>query len=311
MDFIASEINRSLPPDNVLLSVARVLIAGHRLFFQNFDKPLLDNFVASSNNDQLTGVLPSTRTILSQMRRTVLASTCILFSGIFPLGKPPMAFAEFLFAQKFGSVIAGLKLYSKIAHADDVTENVTHVIAGLPDSLKVHKALNLKKPAHVVNCNWLYHCITHYQISDEQYFPLIKKNKSGSSIASNNEHSLISVQMETTSHPSRPSYSHPTASSDGRLPAPINDFVCFTSRLVEPDDLVSKVSASLGKIFAEQYARAHQSMIQNSTKVAVMQESTPDSMLKKRKSPANGANENFEEMSDDSDFLKMIEEAFE
>ncbi len=129
---MGAELDAAAVADNVLASVAQVLIAAHRLFFENVDaelavRPLLPS--ASSSSSSLSSSassssssssslfhsrahwLPHTRHLLDVLRYSVLREKVVVFSGLFLRTQDPRAQYEWQLAQQLGLGIAGMHVY--------------------------------------------------------------------------------------------------------------------------------------------------------------------------------------------------------
>lgn len=143
---------------------------------------------------------------------------------------------------------------------DEISSKLTHVIASKPGSSKLIYAAKLEKPPIVVNPNWLFHSITHFQLADHSYFPL----PSSLSVASINSMppyinpKLGSFTDNTTSHPLFKFSSEFTLgvvlnNIEWRIAAPIDEYVNFTTKVVNSDSLVSLVLEELKEFFSNRY----------------------------------------------------------
>jgi FCP1-like phosphatase family protein len=86
--------------DNVLHSVSEVLLAAHRLFFDNVDADLL-------THPRRTECLPNTRYLLDSMRRSVLSGCVGLFSGVVPRDVDARRVHEYQVSQQLGLSVTG------------------------------------------------------------------------------------------------------------------------------------------------------------------------------------------------------------
>ena len=123
---------------------------------------------------------PDLKTIIPEIRQSLLKGAKILFTGVIPTNTPPQRSPIWNTARAFGAVIhdrfvPGLGS----TRARTAMKATTHVIAGKSGTAKLKEAKRATG-VKIVNPRWLWSCAEQWKWLDERQFP-VEAEESGSS----------------------------------------------------------------------------------------------------------------------------------
>jgi RNA polymerase II subunit A C-terminal domain phosphatase len=162
--------------DDELFHLERSLTAIYSAFFKEWDKKRLSGkggrvgALAGKKKPPLPGAdeddvpsdlaqVPDVASIIPSMKKRVLSGVVIAYSGVIPLGHSIQNADISLWAKTFGAKIA-----------EDITRDVTHLLARRPGTAKVKKAV--KRGIPVLQDVWLVHCLQRWRKLDEKPYLL-------------------------------------------------------------------------------------------------------------------------------------------
>ena len=165
--------------DSFLVYLGDVLQRIHSTFYAQFSN-MMDGHDITTMSDIPT---PDLKTIIPEMRHTLLKGAKILFTGVIPTNIPPQRSPIWNTARAFGAIVhdklvPGLGSTNKRA----AMKATTHVIAGKSGTAKLKEAKRVAG-VKIVNPRWLWSCAEQWKWLDEKQFPVepdegcIKKEK--------------------------------------------------------------------------------------------------------------------------------------
>lgn len=180
----------------------------HRTFFEEYDRRLTQaqgGRLAALRGERSSKKLglrvddkadlelvPDIKTIMPQMKTSVLEGVVIVFSGVLPLGTDVQRSDIALWAMSFGARVS-----------ERVNRRTTHVVAGRPRTSKVRQAAR-REHINIVTPRWLLDSISQWQWLDEEPYlipvdPQDRQPASGGSGGNKDEgytHSFLSSADE-------------------------------------------------------------------------------------------------------------------
>ncbi|QSS64812.1 RNA polymerase II C-terminal domain phosphatase component, partial [Histoplasma capsulatum] len=153
--------------DTELSKLEERLKAVHTAFFDEYDRrrtsslggrvsALKGQRVPSKDKDIDLRIVPDIKVIMPQIKRPVLQSVDLVFSGVLPLGTDTQNADISLWAKSFGAIIS-----------QKISSKTTHLVAGRNRTAKVREATrypNIK----IVTVQWLLDSITQWKRLDEE-----------------------------------------------------------------------------------------------------------------------------------------------
>ncbi|QSS52700.1 RNA polymerase II C-terminal domain phosphatase component [Histoplasma capsulatum var. duboisii H88] len=153
--------------DTELSKLEERLKAVHTAFFDEYDRrrtsslggrvsALRGQRVPSKDKDIDLRIVPDIKVIMPQIKRPVLQSVDLVFSGVLPLGTDTQNADISLWAKSFGAIIS-----------QKISSKTTHLVAGRNRTAKVREATrypNIK----IVTVQWLLDSITQWKRLDEE-----------------------------------------------------------------------------------------------------------------------------------------------
>lgn len=127
--------------DNELVHVQKALIKLHEDYYETYDDHVKHR----------EDVLPDVQDILSSMTYPVFGGCVFLFSGIIPIGVNIQHADISMWVKKFGATVV-----------EDVSKQVTHVIAASGNTRKVRQASRYKR-IKFVYISWIFDCISQWK----------------------------------------------------------------------------------------------------------------------------------------------------
>ncbi|XP_034237098.1 RNA polymerase II subunit A C-terminal domain phosphatase isoform X2 [Thrips palmi] len=162
------------------------------------------------------GKQPDMKEIIPAVRKKVLASTNLVFSGLVPNNIPLERSRAYQVAISLGANVT-----------QDLKKNTTHLVAVRPGTAKVNSARRMKN-VHMVTADWLWVSAERWERVDEKVFPL-GRNRAGTrhppAHCGSPEHTPVG--RENPSEASTSSGRSRTAS--GRFMDTINPLLSFSS----------------------------------------------------------------------------------
>lgn len=127
--------------DNELIHVQKALIKLHEDYYQDYDDHVKHH----------EDILPDVQDILSSLTYPVFGGCVFLFSGIIPIGVNIQHADISMWVKKFGATVV-----------EDVSKQVTHVIAASGNTRKVRQASRYKR-IKFVYISWIFDCISQWK----------------------------------------------------------------------------------------------------------------------------------------------------
>ncbi|PGH35203.1 RNA polymerase II subunit A domain phosphatase [[Emmonsia] crescens] len=153
--------------DSELYKLQERLKAVHKAFFDEYDRrrtsslggrvsALRGERVASRDKGIDLRIVPDIKLIMPQIKRPVLESVVLVFSGVLPLGTDTQNADISLWAKSFGAAIS-----------QKISSRTTHLVAGRNRTAKVREATRYPK-IKIVTVQWLLDSITQWKRLDEE-----------------------------------------------------------------------------------------------------------------------------------------------
>ena len=122
---------------------------------------------------------PDLKTIIPEMRQSVLRGAKILFTGVIPTNIPPQRSPIWNTTRAFGAVVHD-KLVPGLGSTRPraAMRATTHVIAGKSGTAKLKEARRVAG-VKIVNPRWLWSCAEQWKLVDERLFPVEPEEGSG------------------------------------------------------------------------------------------------------------------------------------
>lgn len=154
--------------DSFLVYLGDVLERIHSTFYTRFSKMVDGNDIA----DMADIPTPDLKSIIPEMRQSLLKGAKILFTGVIPTNIPPQRSPIWNTARAFGAVVHD-KLVPGLASTNPRTamKATTHVIAGKSGTAKLKEAKRVMG-VKIVNPRWLWGCAEQWKWLDEKQFPV-------------------------------------------------------------------------------------------------------------------------------------------
>ena len=142
----------------------------HRTFFEEYDRRLTQargGRLAALRGDKASKKLampddnadlelvPDIKSVMPQMKKSVLEGVTIVFSGVLPLGTDIQRSDIALWAKSFGAHVS-----------DRISRRTTHLVAGRNRTSKVRQAA--RRGINIVTPHWLLHSISQWQWLEEE-----------------------------------------------------------------------------------------------------------------------------------------------
>ncbi|KAG5356952.1 RNA polymerase II subunit A C-terminal domain phosphatase [Yarrowia sp. E02] len=127
--------------DNELVHVQEALIKLHEDYYKDYDDHMKHH----------EDILPDVQDILSSLTYPVFGGCVFLFSGIIPIGVNIQHADISMWVKKFGATVV-----------EDVSKQVTHVIAASGNTRKVRQASRYKR-IKFVYISWIFDCISQWK----------------------------------------------------------------------------------------------------------------------------------------------------
>ena len=162
--------------DRFLLYLGDVLQRMHATFYTQFTEMLGDRDLATVTEDIPT---PDLKTIIPEMRQSLLRGAKILFTGVIPTNVPPQRSPIWNTARAFGAVVHE-KLVPGLGSTRPraAMRATTHVIAGKSGTAKLKEARRVAG-VKIVNPRWLWSCAEQWKCLDERLFPVETTEEGG------------------------------------------------------------------------------------------------------------------------------------
>ncbi|PGH18022.1 hypothetical protein AJ79_00648 [Helicocarpus griseus UAMH5409] len=189
--------------DSELYQLQQRLQAVHKAFFDEYDKRRTNSLggrVSTLRGERQHSkdkgvdlrIVPDIKIIMPQIKRPILESVVLVFSGVLPLGTDTQNADISLWAKSFGAAIS-----------QKISSRTTHLVAGRNRTAKVREATRYPK-VKIVTVQWLLDSMTQWRRLDEEPYlvPVHPEDRgepigSGSSKASNGSlDSLLSSSEE-------------------------------------------------------------------------------------------------------------------
>ena len=154
--------------DSFLLYLGDVLERIHSTFYSQFSETLGRRDL-SAVTDLPT---PDLKSIIPELRRSLLRGARLLFTGVIPTNIPPQRSPIWNTARAFGAVVHD-KLVPGLASTRprDAMRATTHVVAGKSGTAKLKEARRVPG-VKIVSPRWLWSCAEQWKWLDEQLFPV-------------------------------------------------------------------------------------------------------------------------------------------
>ena len=154
--------------DSFLVYLGDVLERIHSTFYTEFSKMVDGNDIAAMTDIPT----PDLKSIIPEMRQSLLKGAKILFTGVIPTNIPPQRSPIWNTARAFGAVVHD-KLVPGLASTNPRTamKATTHVIAGKSGTAKLKEAKRVMG-VKIVNPRWLWSCAEQWKWLDEKQFPV-------------------------------------------------------------------------------------------------------------------------------------------
>ncbi|XP_075677102.1 RNA polymerase II subunit A C-terminal domain phosphatase Fcp1 [Dermatophagoides pteronyssinus] len=146
--------------DDYLLYLKSILIKIHQKFYEEYDEKMKYR----CEGEEI--LIPNLKKIIPSVRRTVLHSVNIVFSGVIATNMTPSSNRYYRLAESLGAIVT-----------NDIIVNgspkTTHLIAAKWGTVKVNKCLRYKH-IKIVKPDWLIACADRWEKVDEELFALTK-----------------------------------------------------------------------------------------------------------------------------------------
>lgn len=154
--------------DSFLTYLGDVLERIHSTFYTEFSK-MMDGCDISTMSDIPT---PDLKSIIPEMRHSLLKGAKILFTGVIPTNIPPQRSPIWNTARAFGAIVHD-KLVPGLGSTNPraTMKATTHVIAGKSGTAKLKEAKRVTG-MKIVNPRWLWSCAEQWRWLDEKQFPV-------------------------------------------------------------------------------------------------------------------------------------------
>lgn len=154
--------------DSFLVYLGDVLDRIHSTFYTQFSK-MVDGSDIAAMTDIPT---PDLKSIIPEMRQSLLKGAKILFTGVIPTNIPPQRSPIWNTARAFGAIVHD-KLVPGLASTNPRTamKATTHVIAGKSGTAKLKEAKKVMG-VKIVNPRWLWSCAEQWKWLNEKQFPV-------------------------------------------------------------------------------------------------------------------------------------------
>lgn len=154
--------------DSFLVYLGDVLERIHSTFYTQFSKMIDGNDVATMSDIPT----PDLKSIIPEMRQSLLKGAKILFTGVIPTNIPPQRSPIWNTARAFGAIVHD-RLVPGLASTNPRTamKATTHVIAGKSGTAKLKEAKRVGG-VKIVNPRWLWSCAEQWRWLDEKQFPV-------------------------------------------------------------------------------------------------------------------------------------------
>lgn len=153
--------------DDYLLYLQDILKRIHSRFYKEYDDIL--KYTAEGESVSV----PDLKKIIPNLRKEILKSVNIVFTGVIPTNIVPEKSKMWLLAKALGANVS-----REIIFEGSPLEKTTHLIAAKIGTAKVQKALRCKQ-IRIVNPLWLYTCADRWERVEERLFPLNKDDDYG------------------------------------------------------------------------------------------------------------------------------------
>jgi RNA polymerase II subunit A-like phosphatase len=154
--------------DSFLVYLGDVLERIHSIFYAQFSN-MMDGRDITTMLDTPT---PDLKTIIPEMRHSLLKGAKILFTGVIPTNIPPQRSPIWNTARAFGAIVHD-KLVPGLGSTNKrvAMKATTHVIAGKSGTAKLKEAKRVAG-VKIVNPRWLWSCAEQWRWLDEKQFPV-------------------------------------------------------------------------------------------------------------------------------------------